>query len=158
MLWAVARSGRLAVLLLVLALTGLLPNEGLAAAPREALETALRSGVGVVLVVTSARQPDPADEAYGDWAEYLNRFSARADPAIRIIKTTAAEYRNILAAPPLTSDFATLFIRDPKHALQYDGMILEPQVYLRGQAYVLRRADFTPRTGYGLRQTAVQLR
>jgi hypothetical protein len=144
--------------LFVLLLGLILPCPGPAAGPREAIEGALRNGMGVVLVVVGAGHPDPADEAYGDWANYLNNFSSRADPAVRIVKTTAAEYRRIIAAPALKDEFATLFIRDPAHTLQYDGMILEPQIYLLGQNYALRRGDFTPRTGYGLRQTAVQLR
>jgi hypothetical protein len=144
--------------LVVLLLGLILPCASAAAGPREEIETALRGGRVVVLVVSSPRPSDPVDEAYADWAAYLNRFSSRADPAIKIVKTTAAQYRRIVAAPPLATDFATLFIRDPEHALQYDGMILEPQIYLLGQDYVLRRADVESHTGYGLRQMALQLR
>ena len=153
-LFSVVRSSCVVVLLLGLTL----PCASPAAGPREAIETALRGGKAVILVVASSRPAASADEAYADWAEYLNRFSAHADPTIKIIKATAAEYRRIIAAPPLADDFATLFIRDPQHALQYDGMILEPQIYRLGQDYILRRAEMAPRIGYGLRQTAVQLR
>jgi hypothetical protein len=144
--------------LVVLLLGLILPLGSPAAGPREEIDQALRSGIGAVLVVASARRPSPADEAYSDWAEYLNNFSSRAAPVIRIINTTAAEYRNIVAAPLLKTEFATLFIRDRDHVLQYDGMILEPQIYLLGQSYLLGHNDFTPQAGYGLRQTAIQLR
>jgi hypothetical protein len=148
------RSCGLAALLLGL----MLPLDSTAAGPREEIQNAVRSGMPIVLVVASAQRPDPTDEARGDWAAYLNGFNSHADPAIKIIKITATLYRSILAVPALKTEFATLFIRDREHALQYDGMILEPQIYSLGQNYLLGRGDLAPRSGYGLRPTTVQLR
>jgi hypothetical protein len=128
-----------------------------AASPRE-LVAALRPGNSVMLVIANRAAARPTDEAYGDWADALNNFAAHADPRLKIVKLTAHAYRLAIAAPRIPGQFATLFVRDRDHALLYQGMILEREVYHLGQDYILEQTEPPQATAYGLTPTTIRLR
>lgn len=129
------------------------------ASVRAEIATAIRSEKPVILVVFNVvRKPNDADEAYGDWAEYLNSFSSHADRRVKIIKLTPRQYTETMADPKLKGGFATLFIRDRAHVLLYNGKILEPQIYELGQSYMLQSSDLKLFAPWGLQEITVRLR
>jgi 3-deoxy-D-arabino-heptulosonate 7-phosphate (DAHP) synthase len=121
---------------------------------RAEIAAALHSKRKIVLVVAplSQNQYGPADEAYGDWADRLNNFSAHAADDIKIIKVTRAQYAQIVTEPKIKGDFATLFMLDPKRALLYDGMILENEVYQCAVAYLNHASNDKSLANYGLQK------
>jgi hypothetical protein len=125
---------------------------------RAEIAAALHSKRKIVLVVAplSQNQYGQADEAYGDWADRLNNFSARATADIKIIKVTRAQYAQIVVEPKIKTDFATLFMLDPKRALLYDGMILENEVYQCAVAYLNHAANETALANYGLQKVGAR--
>jgi hypothetical protein len=54
--------------------------------------------------------------------------------------------------PKVKGDFATLFMRDPNHALVYNGMVVERKVYEIGLAYLKRQMDEKLASAYGLQE------
>jgi hypothetical protein len=127
------------------------------ASPAE-LIAELDRGNPIVIVVWNETAPKSTDESYGDWADTLNNFAARADGRVKIIKMAALAYRLAVVAPRISGQFATLFVRNLQNTLLYQGMILEPQVYQLGQNYILAQTESPAATKYGLTPTAIHLR
>jgi hypothetical protein len=125
---------------------------------RTEIRTALHNKIKIVLVVSpvSQNQYAQADEAYGDWADRLDNFSARATADIKIIKLTPAQYAQIVVVPKIKGDFATLFMLDPKRALLYDGMILENEIYQCAVAYLNREPNDKSLANYGLQKVGAR--
>jgi hypothetical protein len=130
-----------------------LPKEK--AAPNE-IQVALKSGRPLVLVVQPSGRSDDS-EAYGDWAEYLNAFAAR-EKSVKIVKLSGRRYSELVAAPQLNKRYNTLFLRDAGHALLYRGMILEPDIYVKGKAYMAGKLGPEPAPGTGLEEVKLEMR
>jgi hypothetical protein len=98
---------------------------------RQGLRSAVAAGKPVVLVV--ARNPSAADlksEAYADYAEYLNAFSAANQERFAFIKVKAAELKTLFAqSTPVRGPFATVLIRTANSAVYYDGKIQDPPTF-----------------------------
>jgi hypothetical protein len=123
------------------------------------VETALHDGKKVVLVVSpTGRKQNDADESYADWADGLNDFAAHAGADIKILKVTPLRLTQLMLQPKVKGDFATLFIRDPEHALVYDGMVVEPKVYEIGLAYLKHHPDEKAESAYGLQEKTVRFK
>jgi hypothetical protein len=115
--------------------------------PRSELLAALRAKKKVVLV--SAADPastlngyrnDPehtADETYGDWKNYFDDFGERYGRDFKIILVSSrAHFSQIVEEPKIKTDWATLFILDAEHGLLYDDILLDPEEYKIGVAYL----------------------
>jgi hypothetical protein len=126
---------------------------------RKDLDAAFHAGQPFILVITGGK-PKPADdnETYADWAEYLNAFRAQTDSRIKIVKVTALQYPELIIEPKPKDKYATLFVRDSEHGLLYDGMILEPQVYQLGLAYLQDHPDGKANLANGLKDVSVRRR
>ena len=130
---------------------------GVAAAPVNEIRTALQTGHPVVLVVQGAAQAE-SSEAYGDWASYLNQFAGRAGSSVNIVKLSLQRYSELVSKPKLKGAYNTLFLRDGSRGLLYRGMILEPDVYRIGQAYMTGKPGDPPVAREGLEEVAMQVR
>lgn len=92
------------------------------------LAQAWSSGKSVVVTIDAI--PDNTSEAYGDFAYYLNGFSASVDDNWAFFNQDTRHPQSKLPitvnveAPP----YSVLFMKDNKGYL-YPGPILEPQVY-----------------------------
>ena len=116
---------------------------------------AIRTGRCVVVVVRPAKAD--SDEAYADWAEYLNDFAAR-ERSVKIVKLSQHRYSELVIAPKLNRPYDTLFLRDKENALLYRGMILEPDVYRAGKAYMIAKSATESGSREGLEEVKVRLR
>jgi hypothetical protein len=120
------RAAFIGVLLLIASLSAATAENA-----RQLLRGALAANKPVVLVV--ARNPTAADlksEAYGDYAEYLNAFSAAHRERFAFIKVKAAELKSLFAqSTPVRGPFATVLIRGADGAVYYDGKIQDPPTY-----------------------------
>lgn len=98
--------------------------------------------IGRVLVVAPpTTDASLSDEAYADWAAYLNDFAAE-HPEITFQRIEPEQLRKELAnAPALSGKYATIFIRSDGMAAFYDGMILEPFVYEEGADFLAGRVS-----------------
>jgi hypothetical protein len=149
------------LLLTVLAilLTGISAQQPRKNSIRGEIDAALQNGKTVVLAVAPTPHRNTGDdEAYGDWASYLEAFTSHAGPDIKILKVTPTAVSQLLSEPRLAETYATLFLRDRDHALVYDGMALEPGVYSAGLAYLANKRDTKLETGYGLKEKAARFR
>jgi hypothetical protein len=125
-------------------------------APPNEIRMALTNGRPVVLVVQPSGKADTS-EAYGDWAEYLNAFAAR-EKSVKIVKLTGRRYSELVTAPQLDKPYNTLFLRDVGHALLYRGMILEPDIYVKGKAYMVGKQSLEPAQRTGLEEVKLNIR
>jgi hypothetical protein len=129
-----------------------------ASTPRAVLVGALRDGTPLVVVVAATKKADDSNEAYGDWADLLNEFAAHAPPNVKIVRLGPRDFAMDFAKPHVSGSFSTLFIRDAAHALLYDGMIVEANVYVLGRAYLSSPVDLAKAATWGLHETVVALR
>jgi hypothetical protein len=125
-------------------------------ASKNEIVAALKTGRRFVIVVEPRANPD-SSEAYADWAGYLNDFAA-SEKRLRIIKLTARRYSQMVTAPKLSRPYDTLFVRDADHALLYRGMILEPQIYSIGAAYMKAKSDSASVFPAGLEEVQLKSR
>ena len=96
-------------------------------------------------------------EAYGDWAEYLNTFAAQ-DKSMKILKLNGRRCSELVASPQLNKPYNTLFLRDAEHALLYRGMILEPDIYVKGKAYMAGKPSRETARRTGLEEVKLEIR
>lgn len=68
-------------------------------------------------------------EAYADWAAYLNDFKEKAGSDF-IMKRVTPNLINDFASDSSAITEFSLFVKKGKPSLLYEGMILEPQVYI----------------------------
>jgi hypothetical protein len=134
------------------------------AAPNVQAESAIAAraiiaeGKPTVLVVSpAAAKKNAASEAYADWATYLNDFAAERRGTFRFVRVTPKDLKAIFARNPVTRPFATIFIKDPRSAIYYDGMIHEPAVYRAAVAF-LSGADSPEAAALGLKPFRFRLR
>jgi hypothetical protein len=125
-------------------------------APPNEIRAALKSGRPVVLVVQPSG-PAATGEAYGDWAEYLNAFAAR-EKSVKVVKLSDRRYSELVTSPQLDKPYNTLFLRDAGHALLYRGMILEPDIYNKGKAYMAGKPGPEPALRTGLAEVKLDIR
>jgi hypothetical protein len=123
---------------------------------RKEIETALHDRKPMVLVVAPAGQKQDEDEAYADWAEYLNQFKGHADPSLRIKKLTLLRFRRLFVQPKIKGPYAAIFVRDLDHVLVYDGMIVEPKVYKIASDYLKGNPDAKLMANYGLEEKSAR--
>jgi hypothetical protein len=117
----------------------------------------LRDGRPTVIIVSPpAHDLAPRSEAYADWAFYRDDFLRRRPEDLCVLRMAAAAYRRRFAEPVLSDRFATIFVRDPDHALVYPGLILEPDIYRLGVAF-LRGQDIDG-APYGLQDRRLRSR
>jgi hypothetical protein len=152
-----SRLNFISLLILASVLSPLAPAQSQPTDPRTAVHSALHAKQGIVLAVKPIENPD--SEAYGDWADRLNRFATHEGRNFKIILVTKAKFSQIVAEPKITKPYATLFILDHTHALFYDNMILDYSDYELGAAYLKRQnLDDKPMPAYGLHRVTVHLK
>lgn len=127
---------------------------------RKEIEQAFSSGKMVVLVVAPQKHAGEEDEneAYGDWADGLNGFASALPADTKIVKLTAAEYKQDVEEPRIRRAFATVFLRDSTHALLYDGMIVEAKAYMIGLGWLHQQPDEKNIAAYGFREKPAKLK
>lgn len=133
-----------------------IPAKDKAPAKKNEILAALKTGCCVVVVVQPSRKVS-SGEAYADWAEYLNDFASR-EKSVKIVKITQQRYAELVTAPKLGRLYSTLFVRDAHNALLYRGMILEPDVYTTGKAYMTARSGAAPVRRDGLEEVKLEMR
>ena len=131
------------------------PRKGKAASKNEIL-AALKTGRSIVVVVQPSPKPG-YDEAYADWAAYLNEFAAR-EKSVKIVMLSQRRYSELVTAPKLSRPYNTLFLRAAKNALLYRGMILEPDVYRIGMAYMTAKPGAEAVQREGLEEVKLEMR
>jgi len=109
---------------------------------------ALRARLPLMLVVAPPDRALPDAEAIGDWAYFLNEAARDRPAGVAVARTTRAGLRDLLAAPAVRQDYATLFIRPNRDALLHEGRILDPPVYEAGFAFL--RDGTPPPANHGL--------
>lgn len=115
------------------------------AANRAAL---LPAGPAVVVIAPAAPSAeDRESETYADYAEYLNAFAAHRPARLRMVRMTAARWRQLVRRPLPRDDYAVVFVRRGGGALLLDGMPLEAAVYDAGARWALDGAVPSPDTG-----------
>lgn len=126
---------------------------------RKEVEQAFNSGKMVVLVVAPQKHAGEEDESetYGDWADNLNGFASSLPADTKIVKLTAAQYKQDLEEPKIRRAYATVFLRDATHALLYDGMIVEAMAYKVGLAWLHQQPDEKAMSAYGLQEKPAKL-
>ena len=124
------------------------------------IEQAFSSGKMVVLVVAPQKSAgDEESEAYGDWADNLNGFASSLPADTKIVKLTAAQYKQDVEEPKIRRPFATLFLRDSTHALLHDGMIVEAKAYKIGLDWLhQQQQDEKTIAAYGFREQPAKLK
>jgi len=100
--------------------------------PREAL----LARMSLLLVVAPPDRTLPDEEAIGDWAYYLNRAVADRPAGVTVSRIALAGFRELLAAPVIRQEYATLFVRSDRAALLHQGLVLDPPVYTAGFAFL----------------------
>ena len=126
---------------------------------RSSVRAALHAKKGVVLVAKPAGRPEEGDEAYGDWADRLNRFATHEGKDFKIVVVTRAKFAQIVEEPKVKEDYAILFMLDPEHGLFYDGMILDYSDYQRATGYLKQqKPGDKPMPAYGLHKVSVRLK
>ena len=125
---------------------------------RKEIEQAFSSGKMVVLVVAPHESAaGDESEAYGDWADNLNEFASSLPADTKLVKLTAAQYKQDVEEPKIRRGFATVFLRDSTHALLYDGMIVEAKAYKVGLGWLHQQADEKAASAYGLQERPAKL-
>jgi len=98
-------------------------------------------GGRVIIVAPPATALSMSDEAYADWAAYLNEFAAE-HPELRFERIERGELEEALPDPPqLSEEYAAIFVRTDGTAAFYDGIILEPFVYDEGADFLAGRVS-----------------
>jgi hypothetical protein len=77
---------------------------------------------------------------------------------VKIVKLTGRRYSELVTAPQLDKPYNTLFLRDAGHALLYRGMILEPDIYVKGKAYMVGKQSLEPAQRTGLEEVKLNIR
>jgi len=97
---------------------------------RDEIGSALRAGKRVILVVAPRYDKSlDSDEAYGDWADQFNYFTAHVSKDVKVMVLTKAKYVETVDDPKIKGSYGTLFLLNSTHALLYDGAILEREIY-----------------------------
>jgi hypothetical protein len=116
------------------------------------ITTDLQRGHAFVAVLIDQSSPRLlASEAYGDWHSYYQQFSRRAQAQQLAVHTVEpAAGRAQLPALPRDTVNATLFVDASGRALLHRGLVLEPQVYVLGRAFIAGQALNDEMRAYGL--------
>lgn len=123
------------------------------------LKASIAAGKPTVLIVSrTPTAADRASEAYADFAGYLNDFAAAQRATLQFVTIKPAALKAIFAArAPIRQPFATVFIRNARSAVYYDGMIHDPIVYQAAAAYLAGR-DSPDAASLGLKPFGFKLR
>jgi len=89
------------------------------------IHNAYNSGRPVLLFAYNEEIVD--SEVYADWAYYLNEFKKNQGAEFFYAQVDAASFKSI-PSDELTG--FTLFVKEGHSAYWYDGLIVEPQVYM----------------------------
>jgi hypothetical protein len=90
----------------------------------------------VIIVTPPTTEADMSNEAYADWAAYLNEFSA-AHPEFEFLTMTRESFQeNTEPSLVINKEHAVLFLRSDAKAALFDGRILESFVYDEGAAFL----------------------
>lgn len=117
------------------------PDAEVGAPEEERGAPARAEGARVIVVAPPENAASMSDEAYADWAAYLNDFAAE-HPELRFERIVREALDEALADPPqLSEEYAAIFVRSDGRAAFYDGMILEPFVYDEGADFVAGRVS-----------------
>lgn len=146
------------VLLLCLgsACAPLAPAGGAAAQAPPAAATGIaadlhRGRAFVAVLVDQTNQRLLASEAYGDWHSYYQQFSRRAlGQQLTVHTVSPDEGRAQLPALPRDTVNATVFVDAAGRALLHRGLVLEPQVYELGRAFLAGTPPNHEMRSYGL--------
>jgi len=135
------------------------PNTHQSTKTRNEIDDAFSSKKTVVLIVAPSKSAgEDESEAYGDWADSLNGFTSSLPADTKIVKLTAAQYKQQVEEPQIRRVYATVFLRDAAHALLYDGMIVEAKAYNVGLEWLHEHPDEKAMAAYGLHEKSAKLK
>lgn len=89
--------------------------------------TTYNNGTAVLLYTYPAENKD--SEQHADWDNYLNEFRSRTTNSFMTVEVTPAELSYLIEDTKPLQAFS-LFIKKGYPSFGYDGVIVEPQVYL----------------------------
>ena len=124
------------------------PSAGVAEA---GVQRNLRAGQAFVAVLIDQQNKTLlASEAYADWHAYFTQFRDRIQGRYKVHTLSPARGRTLLRHLGKTLVNATLFVNTSGHALVHKGLVLEPQVYVLGTAFIETGALTPEAASYGL--------
>lgn len=91
-----------------------------------------------------------ASEAYADWHAYFTQFRDRIQGRFKVHTLSPARGITLLRHLGKTLVNTTLFVNTSGHALVHKGLVLEPQVYVLGTAFIETGAVTPEAATYGL--------
>lgn len=97
----------------------------------EKIETILNDG-RVVVVLVDLLEPDEVaqDDAYDDFAYYLNDFASHApENLFELVRLSATDLERVEGLPARLEPWSVVFLHATKSSF-YSGPIYEPQVYV----------------------------
>jgi hypothetical protein len=100
----------------------------------------------------------PTDsQTAGDWSYYFGEWRGRYRDRTNVVVVDDRELKQIFRSPALEKTCATVFVRDPGHALVYDAdCVATTAVYDAGAAWLQTGA--APDAKLGLRAVDLKLR
>ena len=134
----------------------------MASAPSAAVAEAdmqrdLKAGHAFVAVLIDQKNKTLlASEAYADWHAYFTQFRDRIQGRYKVHTLSPARGRTLLRHLGKTLVNATLFVNTSGHALVHKGLVLEPQVYVLGTAFIETGALTPEAASYGLVEIEVR--
>ena len=104
------------------------------------------------------RTTAPAEsQAAGDWSYYFSEWLGRYRAQTNVVVVDDREIKSLFRSPALDKTCATVFIRDPAHALVYDADCApKTAVYDAGATWT--RTGAAPSAALGLRAVDLKLR
>lgn len=134
----------------------------MASAPSAAVAEAdmqrdLKAGHAFVAVLIDQKNKTLlASEAYADWHAYFTQFRDRIQGRYKVHTLSPARGKTLLRHLGKTLVNATLFVNTSGHALVHKGLVLEPQVYVLGTAFIETGALTPEAASYGLVEIEVR--
>ncbi len=122
-----------------------------AAVAEAGLQRDLKAGQAFVAVLIDQQNKTLlAAEAYADWHAYFTQFRDRIQGRFKVYTLSPARGRPLLRHLGKSVVNATLFVNASGHALLHQGLVLEPQVYVLGTAFIETGALTPDAASYGL--------
>lgn len=85
---------------------------------------------GLSVIVFQMTNKDKSSEQYADWSAYLNDFIASKPGKYKVYETNAAFNKKLTNSEISSNSDFTIFIKQDSETYYYDGVIVEPMVYM----------------------------
>ena len=128
-----------------------------AAAAEAGIRHDLKAGRAFVAVLIEQKSKKLlASEAYADWQAYFAPFQQGAQGRFHVHTLPPARGRALLRHLGKRTGNATVFVNARGRALLHPGLVLEPQVYELGTAFIERGEVAPEAASYGMVEISVK--